>query len=561
MINNTTKQASQDAIEWAITHGMVIKATAYSASHTAFSFTPTPISRERFHNLVASVNLLGKLVHYASEDHQFLSQAIAPVTSGEPFFKALLEMHNAIYDPSNADNCCNRGISHRGDSYLDVKNIDTKMNDSNQSDAKRLPLLIMRSDFMDDTALGPKLIEFNGIAAGMGPFGQRVHELHQYLQQQWPEEFKQWSSQQETELVANQAIERLSQGIANATFKIKNEFADSFSSKAINNSATTYSENNPPVFLMVVQADEDNVFDQHLLEGALQAKGIRTVRRTFRELHNKLSTGANHRLLLEGVGPIDTVYLRAGYQYSDYHANDIISRVCCEALMQTRIFIERHRVAVNATVSQQLATSKRVQMLLSSMEPDALTRFGLTLDEAKTVKGLLGEMRAVTKGSAASITQTGSEQWVLKNQGEGGGHCIFGDDILSKLAELKPCEYQAWSLMRRLHPTPRPIPALTVRKGELLQVDDLISEIGMFTVHIDGEAAIDVKKIGVKQLDVQGLLKQNIDNKEIDIKDINVQATDKKAYAGYLIRSKSARTTEGGVHSGMGVLDSLIFGD
>ncbi|WP_254693748.1 glutathione synthetase [Shewanella sp. MEBiC00475] len=33
------------------------------------------------------------------------------------------------------------------------------------------------------------------------------------------------------------------------------------------------------------------------------------------------------------------------------------------------------------------------------------------------------------------------------------------------------------------------------------------------------------------------------------------------SYAGYLIRSKSAKVTEGGVHSGQGVLDSLMFSD
>ncbi|MGL5039810.1 MAG: hypothetical protein ACRC9V_00660 [Aeromonas sp.] len=31
--------------------------------------------------------------------------------------------------------------------------------------------------------------------------------------------------------------------------------------------------------------------------------------------------------------------------------------------------------------------------------------------------------------------------------------------------------------------------------------------------------------------------------------------------AGYLLRSKSAKSTEGGVHSGQGVLDSLVFSD
>ncbi|MCL1137210.1 glutathione synthetase [Shewanella pneumatophori] len=507
MINDTSKQASQDAIEWALTHGMALKTTDYSAVHTAFSLTPTPITTARYQKLTASVGLLGKLVHFASEDCEFLTQAIEPITKGDPFFHALLEMYQAIHQTNQQP-------------------IQQLTQQAAQS-AKRLPLLIMRSDFMDDAALGPKLIEFNGIAAGMGPFGQRIHELHKFLQLQALEAFSEWSTPATGKLVANRALENLAQGVAKATFKINAEFAAVKPDASV--LAPIDSTTNAPTFLMVVQAGEDNVYDQHLLEHALQAKGIRTIRRTFRELYGKLKTGDNHRLLLDGVGAIDTVYLRAGYQYCDYHANDIISRVCCDALMQTRIFIEKHRVAVNASVSQQLATSKRVQMLLSSMEPAALTRFGLTLDEAIAVKELLGEMIAVTKDSAAIVANSSNNDWVLKNQGEGGGHCIFGDDILPKLAELKPSEYQAWALMRRLHPTARATTALTVRKGELQQVDDLISEIGMFTVHIDGEAAIE---------------------------DENSQ---KQAYAGYLIRSKSARSTEGGVHSGMGVLDSLVF--
>ncbi len=476
MIELTTKQATQDAIEWALMQGLALKITPQSASHVAFSFTPASINRKRFEHLKSTVPLLGKLIHYVSENQLFLREAISPVASGDAFFGALLGMHRQI---------------HKG-----------------ARKAPRLPLLIMRSDFMDDAKDGPKLIEFNGIAAGMGPFGQRIHELHRYLRTQWPDTYATWSSAEEGELISNPAIERLSQSIADATFQIKQESGDE----------------GLAVFLMIVQANEDNVFDQHLLELALQDKGIKTVRRTFRELYGKLSTGQDDRLILEGIGPIDCVYLRAGYEYEDYAASDIISRVCCDALMQTRVFIEKHRVAVNATVSQQLATSKRVQMLLTSMSTESLTQFGLKQDEAQSVKNLLGEMLPVNKDSVSWSSEHSSLDWVLKNQGEGGGHCVFAEDILPTLQRLKPEEYQAWSLMRRLYPTPRANTALLVRKGELSKVDDLISEIGMFTVHIDGKPAVE-----------------------------------EEGYAGYLIRSKSSTITEGGVHSGMGVLDSLVF--
>lgn len=478
MIDNSTNAAIEDAVEWALSHGVALKNSPYSSSHTAFSLTPTLVSRDRFENLKSKVSLLGKLIHNASEDHTFLHNAIEPITSGDPFFQALLAMHREIH-PSFGK-------------------------------AARLPLLIMRNDFMDDQELGPKLIEFNGIAAGMGPFGQRAHELHSYLKAQWPSVYAQWSSQSHGELVANPAIERLAKGIAKATIKVKQEFNDP----------------DPPRFIMVVQEQEDNVYDQRLLEYALQKEGIQTLRKTFRELHGALSTGPGQRLILDDVGTIDSIYLRAGYQYQDYYAADLDSQMCCEALIQTRVLVESHRVAINATVSQQLATSKRVQMLFSSSDASALTRFGLTLEEAQQVKELLGDMLPVTRDSASWIKQRPSTEWVLKNQGEGGGHCVFGDDIHSKLDKLNPEDYDAWSLMRRLHPSPRKTPALLIRKGKASQVDDLISEIGLFTIHIDGEPAVA-----------------------------------ENGYAGYLIRSKPSNADEGGVHSGMGVLDSLSILD
>ncbi|MEH8164847.1 glutathione synthase [Aeromonas allosaccharophila] len=467
-----------DAVEWALTHGVAFKASLYSAVHTPFTLTPTPISRGDYQHLKRAAQILSKLIYAVSEDHGFLYDAIHPITAGDPFFSALLGMHQQIH--------------------------------LSATKAPRLSLLIMRSDFMDDQRDGHKLVEFNGIAAGMGPFGQRIHELHHYLQRQWPAEYGQLSPEAMGELVGNDAIEGLSAGIAEATFKIKREFGDS----------------RPARFLMIVQEHENNVFDQHLLELALQRKGIETQRRTFRELHNQLSTGANNRLILDGVGPLDTVYLRAGYQYSDYEAADLKEQRCCQALMATRVLIERHRVAVNATVAQQLATSKRVQMLLSRLGEEGFAAFGLTPQEADTVRDVLGEMHPVTPDSERFIKAAPSDSWVLKNQGEGGGHCLFGADIQTKLATLDPLQYQAWSLMRRLHPVPRAMPAWIVRKGELHCVMDLISELGIFTVQSDGHPA-----------------------------------SAERSFAGYLIRSKSAGSTEGGVHSGQGVLDSLVFSD
>ncbi|UJF20157.1 glutathione synthetase [Vibrio sp. SS-MA-C1-2] len=474
MFDDNNKKAVQHAIDWAMLHNVMLKASNFTSRHAPFSFTPLLIEKDRYQQLIDASPLFGKLINLISDDHKLIREAILPVAESDDFFSALLEMHEQIHFQGKS--------------------------------ARRTPLLIMRTDFMDDINNGPQLIEFNGIAAGMGPFGQRIHQLHHELQQQCSSVYQQWTDAPQSELVDNIAIERLADGIQKATLAIKHGF----------------NESQPPRFLMVTQENEDNIFDQFLLEEALQQRGIETHRRTFKELYHKLSTGKQDRLLLEGVGSIDTVYLRAGYQYSDYFSEDIEEQKCCETLMKTRVFIEQHQVAVNATVGQQLATSKRIQLLLSSMKMEQLVTIGLTEEEAIKIQPLIGEMRQIDQNSVEFIKQQSADDWVLKNQGEGGGHCVFNQDILPALQAMSKSEYDSWALMRRLHPAPRTHPTLLVRDGELTSVNDLISEIGIFTVHIAGEPAVA-----------------------------------QQGYAGYLVRSKRVTTTEGGVHSGLGVLDSL----
>ena len=473
-------QVIDEACEWAMMHGMAMKTGTGTARHCAFSLAPVAMKRDVYNGLMAATPLIAKLIHNVSEDRDFLQKTMADVSEADPFFGQLLKLHRQIH----------------GDSAAPVN-------------ALREPLLMMRTDYMDGRMLGPKVIEFNGIAAGMGPFGQRIHELHSYLREQWRSAFQHWSDGDEGELAENHCLYQLAGGVAEAAKRMRAHAGES----------------GKPVFLMVVQDSEDNVYDQHLLEQELQRLGLRTVRRTFRQLHDQLASGDNNRLLLEDIGSLDVVYLRAGYQLCDYQSTDLIENECCEALAQTRVFIEQHRVAVNATVSQQLATSKTMQMVLTMMPAEQLTRWGLTRDEAEIVQEYLAEMIPVTPETASWFEREGdASSWVLKNQGEGGGHCVFGDDILPALKALPDGECKAWALMKRLHPHERQRPALAVRDGYTREVNDLISEVGLFTIHFRGEPL-----------------------------------TEQQGYAGYLIRSKPATATEGGVHSGQGMLDSLLL--
>ena len=474
--------AVADSVEWALAHSLVFKQSNASSLHCPFTLTPSSIDKVRFEGLQQAAELFGQLLHAISKDDDFIQHAIAPIADTDPLFSALLTLHNKL---------------------------------SLTQSRRATPLLIMRTDFMDDQQLGPKLIEFNGIAAGMGPFGQRASELHRYIAAQHADLFQTYtehnhspsqpSAQIPPEFIANDAIEKLADGIAKSACMIKQKHKDA----------------GKPTFVMVVQAHEDNVYDQHLLEYALHAKGIRTLRKTFTELYGQLSTGDNHRLLLNNE-PIDVVYLRAGYQQCDYYDKTIIEKYCCRTLMSVRMTLEQHDIAMNATIAQQLASSKRVQMLLSNFPAQALIKFGLTEQEALTIKPFFGEMLPLHADSIAHLMTTGLDNWVLKNQGEGGGHCVFGEDIVTKLRTLDEAEYESWSLMRKIVPLPRSHPTMIIRNGEASMIGDMISEIGIFTVNIDGVAIDD-------------------------------------AVAGYLVRSKPANVMEGGVHSGQGAVDSLVY--
>ncbi|MDX2322413.1 MAG: glutathione synthase [Moritella sp.] len=479
----------EDATEWAIMHGVAFRQADNTARHCPFSIAPMTMKREVYEHLRKVTPLITKLISNLSEDHDYLQSSLQDMAKADPFFGRLLALHQQAH----------------GDK-------------GQRLTPARKPLLLMRTDFMDDRQHGAKVIEFNGIAAGMAPFGQRATEFHAFLANQWPAVYRKWSETSSVNSPAtpaeNQGLEQLAYGITQAAKKIQATF-------------TTDMPQSKPTFLMVIQANEDNVYDQHLLEIALQKNGLRTVRRTFEQLSTQLATGDNQRLMLEGVGAIDVVYLRAGYQYSDYYSPERNESVCCQTLSQTRLFIEQHNVAVNATISQQLATSKTIQMRLTIMPAQEYLRWGLTLAEARLVKSVLADMKPVDKNTINWFNNHADKQeWVLKNQGEGGGHCIFGEDISEKLNQLVPAEYDAWALMLRLYPHERETPTIAVRDGVQIQINDLVSEIGLFTAYYNGEPV-----------------------------------TASEGYAGYLIRSKPASENEGGIHSGKGILDSLSLID
>lgn len=479
MADIISKAAIADAVAQALQYSLCFLAGPGQCRHVPFTFTPAPINPAAWQEILAVAPLLGRLTQRLADDHELIQWAHAPLAAGDPFFAELLSMHAELQNTGEG--------------------------------LPRLPLLLQRSDFMLDARLGPRLVECNSIAAGMAPFGDRMHQLHADLARRWPQDYAPLHSAAPGVLLPNPATANMARAIA----------------LAARHPALSSSGEEQPGFLMVVQDNEDNLFDQRLLEQALEALGVRTFRRTFRQLHHQLSTGPGQSLQLQGCGRIHVAYLRAGYQYGDYLATDLDSKRCCDALRATRLFIERHLVAVNATVAQQLATSKRMQLLLANDDGRLLQTLGFDKREQAQLRAVLVPMRPIDARTASQLRAEGSAAaWVLKNQGEGGGHCLFDDDILTRLDSLDPKQFSAWTLMQRMLPAGRDRPSVVIRDGSAQAIQGLVSEIGLFTANLGPQP-----------------LAGKDDTEEL---------------LGYLVRSKPPDVLEGGVHSGFGAIDSLF---
>jgi glutathione synthetase len=469
-----------DAVAQALQSSLCFLSGPGQSRHVPFTFTPAPIPAATLETMESVAPLLGRLTQELASQTELIQSVHEPLVAGDPFFAELLSMHQEL---------------HRAPAEL-----------------LRLPLLLQRSDFMIDGVLGPKLVECNSIAAGMAPFGEKIHYLHSYLSQRWPHDYAELHTTTAGELLPNPATTNMARAIAAAARQIAIDLDGAHN----------------PSFLMVVQENEDNLFDQRLLEQALRTQGVQTFRRTFRQLHHQLSSGPNQSLQLEGHGTIHVVYFRAGYQYQDYLATDLDTQRCCDALRATRMFIERHRVAVNATVAQQLATSKRMQLQLAGDSGKMLANLGFDTPERALLESIFAPMRMIDGNTADQLRDEGNTaDWVLKNQGEGGGHCLFDRDILHRLGTLMKEEYNAWTLMQRLRPNGRAQTTLVVRDGRAQKVERLVSEVGLFTAHL-----------GLQPLPT---------------------LESRAGHIGYLVRSKPPDVAEGGIHSGFGALDSLFI--
>ena len=345
-------------------------------------------------------------------------------------------------------------------------------------------LLINRNDFLferkENGELQPLQVEFNTISASFAHLSGRVTALHQQLQQE---------NILKADPLPHDAISGFASGIKETIENLGWQDA---------------------ALLMLVQPKERNWFDQMGLFAALSQRGVRVVRATLAEVHQKgkLKNGD----LWVGPQRIGVVYFRAGYAPGDLPDEESRS---------ARRMLEASTAVLVPEASMQLAGTKKIQQvladysILSEFVPESVA------DQLKAYFAMMFGLEEEVEGRPArEFLAENAEQYVLKPQREGGGNNVYGAEIKDFLTSLPTSEDRAWIAMKRIEA--ETAESLLVVQ-EQAQSRQSISELGIF-----------------------GLLRAQSGDLRMNMP------------VGHLVRTKASNVNEGGVVAGYACLNSLI---
>lgn len=337
----------------------------------------------------------------------------------------------------------------------------------------------MRHDLLLDRNGLWKWVETNVTAAGMGPFGEHAGLLQRDFADQ---------------------VNRPATPVPNPATKRQAQFLV----RAARGGHPGAKQVPRPLIVFAVDQQEDNRYDQDLLQAAIEVAGGRVIRLTLNELA-KRGTVRNQRLCLPAEGCVDLVYFRTGYNLEQLDA---------AGLLDWRVKLEGLDIALCPTLDLQLAGSKWQQMLLQRADDSLYRRLGFTQEEITELRALMVEQHPATALDVRTARGMIERGWLLKSQREGGGSVLTGEPALAALADGIAHDHV---LMAPIESESIPGPSPVLRDGEISTTGPRSAELGLFTAGESAEAA------------------------------------------GYLVRSKPAGRLEAGIHAGHGMLDSIAL--
>ena len=279
-----------------------------------------------------------------------------------------------------------------------------------------------------------KQVEFNTYSCAGGAHANKTADMHAHLLRTGalclPEQFS------AGDLPVNETIHGLTDGLAAA----HELYGSAKSTEAVRTAV-----------LMAVQPRNFNIADERPIEYALWDRSIACYRCIFGDevLARTVLTATRELLFYPSsqCSPVEisVVYLRAGYEPSEYTSS---GRAC-------RLLLERSRAVKCPTILGHLATFKKVQQSLALA--DAVERF-LSSEDAARVKQTFAPMyplddsTAGWEGRRLAVDRAAAQRHVLKPSLEGGGHNVYGGDIPGFLEGVLEERWGGYILMELIEP-------------------------------------------------------------------------------------------------------------
>lgn len=343
-------------------------------------------------------------------------------------------------------------------------------------------LMLNRHDFLLDQQQQWQWVESNPIAAGMGPLNDRYLAVLQTQDLQ----------QQHVCYAPNDAITTQAKLLAQAALASALQYQTTGAGEA--------------VMLIVVEADEDNIFDQQLLCDEVGRLGVRVERVTINSLLQ--SEFADNERLHWQAKPVDLIYWRTGYNPSADLTDNF---------WRFRARLEQAAVMQCPNLAGQLTGSKWFQHQLTVLllaDPQLVSdHFGIDAKDIAVLTQAVVPSYAVAELTTETAEALIAHGYWYKTQQEGGGNVARGKAASDKLTHTDSADL----LMAPINAVVRQETLTSLRHGNAAMATEHISELGIFSL---GDEAL---------------------------------------YGGYLCRTKPAKNNEGGVHRGGAVLDTILL--
>ncbi|KAH9463693.1 hypothetical protein MJO28_017212 [Puccinia striiformis f. sp. tritici] len=507
---------------YALANSLILKLPSQTggihASHVPFTLLPSPFPRDQFEKATRIQTAYNQLyLNIASSPgliREVLGKSICKV---DPFVGRLYELWEAL-EKEQAEDLVDEHFS----------------------------LGIFRNDFLlhqsePDKPLLIKQVEFNTVSVSFGSLASKVSGLHRYLggqtsifdRSQLPES-------------PNQALHSICKALQLA----HQHYVAKASPK-----------NTSPAILMIVKPNENNIFDQSLIEFQLDSEQnpIRVIRLSCHEILKFTTVDPTTKKIFyldaNKRTEVSVVYYRSMYGPEDFTGEDD---------WKGRYQLERSRAINCPSLAIHLAGCKKFQQILTVPQfldrHDGLLRANIEPSEWEELRSTWTSIYSLEDPSGFQIATDPNQaiDFVLKPQREGGGNNIYGSKIPDFVARLSAIERESYILMSLIKTPPKVFNYLirstatnpTTKSPEpetskTPMPTEIISELGIY-----GFAMLSRKR------NPKNSSPQTTDQTSSEI------STNKLMFnfqAGHILRTKDARSGEGGVAIGISCLDSPLL--